>query len=81
MLGTLALLHEIADPLSKKNIKGADTGYWTAVKERLKTLYNELGNKECVTDVKWLEWAYKMIKKDEIKFPVRGTELRPMSPG
>ncbi|OSD07170.1 hypothetical protein PYCCODRAFT_1463471 [Trametes coccinea BRFM310] len=80
VLGTLALLREIADPLSKKkNAKGADTGFWTTVEERLQTLYNGLGNKERVTDAKWLEWAREMIKKDEIKFPVRGAELPPMS--
>ncbi|CDO69728.1 hypothetical protein BN946_scf184687.g13 [Trametes cinnabarina] len=72
VLGTLALLREIADPLSKKkNLKGADTGFWTTVEEHLKKLYNDLETKGRVTDEKWLEWAREMIKKDAAKFPIR----------
>ncbi|OJT05115.1 hypothetical protein TRAPUB_4101 [Trametes pubescens] len=80
VLGTLALLREIVLPLSKKkNTKGADTGFWTAVEERLQKLYEEHGNKDRLTDEKWLDWARQIIEKDQRKFPARGAELPPMS--
>ncbi|KAH9851931.1 hypothetical protein C2E23DRAFT_886156 [Lenzites betulinus] len=71
VLGTLALLREIAEPLcNKANPKGGDTGFWKDVEARLLKLYEELECNNRLTDAKWIEWAREMVAKDVLNFAV-----------
>ncbi|KAJ2984764.1 hypothetical protein NUW54_g10387 [Trametes sanguinea] len=74
ILGTLAMMRRIAEPLAKKTSKsrGGDTGFWRAVEAELDELYSTPGiGKDRDKDPKWIEWAERQVTDDHARFSTR----------
>ncbi|PSS19936.1 hypothetical protein PHLCEN_2v3109 [Hermanssonia centrifuga] len=61
----LALAREVAAPLAKaKNQRGADTGFWKKINEKLKALHGKHGVVQGRSSPGWHEWEEDVIHKD-----------------
>ncbi|KAI0629204.1 hypothetical protein C8Q77DRAFT_1161385 [Trametes polyzona] len=71
ILGTMALMREIAEPLAKQpNSKKGDTGFWSGVQEELDNLYETFKSNDRYSNPEWLRWASDKVKEDARRFPV-----------
>ncbi|KAF7972495.1 hypothetical protein HWV62_17860 [Athelia sp. TMB] len=67
ILSTVALQRRIAQPLaSKKNKKGADTGFWDSLDMEMRKLVKHNGPER--KDPRWVEWEEDIIASDRTKF-------------
>ncbi|CDO70742.1 hypothetical protein BN946_scf184798.g57 [Trametes cinnabarina] len=74
ILGTLAMMRRVADPLTKRPQKsrGGDTGFWRAVDAELDEIYAVPGvGKDRDKDPKWIEWAQQQVNNDRARFSSR----------
>ncbi|KAI0054858.1 hypothetical protein BV25DRAFT_1922306 [Artomyces pyxidatus] len=73
IMAHIALMRDVAAPLAKTHAqrqasstsgqRGGDTGFWTALEDRLEDLYAKLGKDR--TAEAWLQWEVDIIAKDK----------------
>ncbi|KAI0362302.1 hypothetical protein OH77DRAFT_1416538 [Trametes cingulata] len=78
ILGTLAMMRKIANPLAQtaQRGRGGDTGFWRAVDAALDEQYKATSSKDRDNDAGWIDWAKAKVEEDRALFSTRRTGRR-----